>query len=112
MTAIDVLLEHLIVKLLRLRVVAGEALVGVGDEDTTVAGTLHGTEDTGTRGSALETDIKVALEWPGRVLIVESLNLLDGTVGLSLTLVFLSKTKLGQCATSAEKTGRVGWDCV
>lgn len=43
--------------------VAGEAAFAVRNEETTIVGTLHGTENTVTSGSADETNIEVSLEW-------------------------------------------------
>ena len=104
----DVLLQDLSVELLRLWVEAGEALLVVGDVETTVGGTLEGTEDTRTSRRALETDVEVTLEWPGSILIVKGLGQSDGAIGLSLALVLISKAKLGQGAASAEEASRVG----
>lgn len=89
MTAVYVLLKNLSIELLRLRVVTGESLVGVGDEDTTVAGTLHGSEDARPSRRALQTNIEVALEWPGCVFVVEGFGEDKGTIWLSDTFVLV-----------------------
>jgi hypothetical protein len=64
---------------------AWEALLVVWDKETTVGGTLHGTEDTVTSGSADETDIEVSLEWLS-IAIVLVHNVEDGTVDLGVSL--------------------------
>ena len=112
MAAVDVLLQHLSVKLLGLRVVAREALVAVGNEDAAVAGAFKGTEHTGTGRRALETDVKVALEGAWGILLIELLGHGKSAIRLGNTLVLVREAKLVQGPTSAEKTGRVGWELV
>ena len=60
-TTENVLLQDLIIELLGLGIVAREALLVMGDEDTTVGGTLEGTEHTRTSRRAFETNVEVAL---------------------------------------------------
>ena len=81
----------------------------MGNVDTTVRSTLKVGEDTRTSRRALETDVEVALEWPGSILIVEGLDESDGAIGLLLTLVLLSKAKLGQGAAGGEEASRVSY---
>ena len=104
----DVLLQDLSVELLRLWVEAGETLLVVGDVEATVGGTLEGTEHTRTSRRALETDVEVTLERSGSILVVERLSQGDLASRLGLTLVLVSKAKLGQGAASAEEASRVG----
>jgi hypothetical protein len=47
---------------LLLKFEAGETLLGVGNEETSISGTLHGTEGTVTGGGANETNIEESLE--------------------------------------------------
>ena len=110
MTTEDVLFEDLSIQLLGLWVVTGETLLVVGNVDTTVASTLEGTEHTRTSRSALETDIEVALEGAGGILLIESLSQSELTIGLSDTLVFVGKTELGQSTTSNEETSGISCD--
>ena len=105
----DVLLQDLSIELLGLWVVAWEALLVVGDVDTTVGSTLEGTEHTRTSRRALETDVEVALERPGSILVVKGLGHGEGAIGLLLTLVLVGKAKLGQGTASGKETSRVGW---
>lgn len=107
MTTVDVLLEDLSVEGLAFRIVAGETLLRVGDEDTTIAGTLHGTEETGSSGSALETNIEVALEGAGSVLLIEDLSVGQSAIGLSDTLIFVGETELGKSTASGKETSSV-----
>jgi len=105
-TTIDVRAQDLGIELLGLGIVTGETVLTVGDEDTTIGGSLHGSKDTGSSGSALQTDIQEALEGTGSIL--NSLGHRDGTIGLRDTLVLVSKTELGQDTTSNEETSAVG----
>lgn len=108
-TAEDVLLEGLGIELLGLHVETGEAVLGVGDEDTTVGGTLHDTEDTGTGGGAGETDIKEGLE--GAALTIVGLGGLGEsvlTIGLLNTGELLIEAELLQDAAGEEETSGVG----
>ena len=103
----DVLLEDFSVEFLGFDIESRETFLGVGDEDTTIGSTLHGTEDTGTGGSALETDIKVSLEGAGRILLVQSLSHGERAIGLGDTLVLVSQTELRQSTASDKQAGGV-----
>lgn len=108
-TTDDVVLEGLSVELLGLDVVTGETAVGVGDEDTTVGCTLHGSEDTVTGGGADKTNIKEGLE--GAALAIVGLDGLgEGvlTIGLLDTLEGLVKVELLEDTAGKEQTGSVG----
>lgn len=105
----DVVAEGVGIELLGLNVEAGEAALGVGDENTAVGGTLHGTEDTVASGGADETDIKEGLE--GAALALLGLGSLSEGVlagGLLNTRELLSQTQLGQGAAGKEQTSGVG----
>ena len=105
----NVVLESVGVKLLGLDVVTGETALGVGDEDTTVGGTLHGSEDTVTGGGADKTNIKEGLE--GAALAIVGLDGLSERVltsGLLDTLELLIKTELLEDTAGKEQTGSVG----
>jgi len=105
----DVAAQSLGIQLLGLNVVTGEAALGVGNEDTTVGGTLHGGEDTVTGGGTDETDIKEGFE--GAALALLGLDGLDEVVlasGLLDTLELLSQAELGEGTAGKEQTGGVG----
>jgi hypothetical protein len=105
-TTIDVRAENLGIELLGLSIETGETVLTVGDEDTTIGGSLHGSEDTGTGRGTLKTDIQEALEGTGSIL--NGLGHGDGTIGLGDTLVLVGKTELGQDTASDEETSAVG----
>ena len=108
-TAGDVLAEGLGVELLGLDVESGETVLGVGDEDTTVGGTLHGTEDTGTSGGTDKTNIKEGLEGTAGTLVgLDGLSELVLTVGLLDTSELLGQAELGEDTAGEEQTGGVG----
>lgn len=105
----DVVAESVGVELLGLDVVTGETAVGVGDEDTTVGGTLHGTEDTVTAGGADKTNIKEGLEGTALAIVgLDGLGESELTIGLLDTLELLRETELGKGAAGQQKTGSVG----
>lgn len=105
----DVAAEGLGVKLLRLNVETGEAVLGVGNEDTTVGGTLHSTEDTGTGGGADKTNVKEGLEGAAGALVgLDGLGELVLTVSLLNTSELLVKTKLLEGTAGKEETSSVG----
>jgi hypothetical protein len=108
-TTEDVLAEGLGVELLAFNVVTGETVLGVGNEDTTVGATLHGTKDTGTGGGTGETDIQENLEWAA-LLTVNLGGLSEGelTVSLLNTNEVLVQLELLENAAGKEETGSVG----
>lgn len=106
MTTDDVLLENLGVDSLALWVESWESLLVVGDEDTTIRGTLHGTEDSVTGRGSSETDIEVGLEWPWLVL-TKGLNKLELSRWLGETLVLVGEAELGESSSGDKETGGV-----
>lgn len=107
-TTEDVVSEGVGVELLGLHVVTGESLLGVGDEDTTVRGTLHGTKDTGTGGGSLQTNIKEDLEGAALTIVgLGGLGELVLTIGLLNTGEVLVEAELLEGTAGDEKTGSV-----
>jgi hypothetical protein len=105
----DVLAEGLGIELLGLDVVTGETLLGVGNVEATVGGTLHGTKDAGTSGSADKTDVEVALEWAALLTVnLSGLSLGELAIGLFNTSEGLVEAKLDESATGDKKTYAVG----
>lgn len=105
----DVLAEGLGVELLGLNVETRETLLRVGDVKTTVGGTLHGGENTGTSGGAGETDIEVDLE--GAALLTVNLSGLgqgELAIGLLNTSERLLDAELVESTASDQETGGVG----
>ena len=74
MTTEDILFQNLSIQLLAFWVIAWEALLVVGNVETTVASTLESTEHARTGRGSLETNIEVDLEWSRCIFIVEGLS--------------------------------------
>ncbi len=108
-TGEDVLAENLAIELLPLDVETRESVLGVGNEDATIRGTLHDGEDTGTGGGSGKTDIKESLE-RSALLAVNLGSLGQGvlSIGLLDTSEALVETKLLEDTAGNEKTGRIG----
>jgi len=89
---------------------AGESLLLVGDVETTIGSTLHGSEDTVSSGGADETDIEVSLEWASFLHVVT-----DGVVSainFLVALVHVSELQVSQESTGAEKASAVSGSVV
>ena len=108
-TTEDVVAEGLGIELLGLDVEAGEAALGVRDEDATVGGTLHGGEDTGTGRGAVKTNIEEGLEGTARAIVgLDGLGERVLALGLLNTGELVGEAELDQGATGKEETGGVG----
>ena len=105
----DVLAESLSIELLGLNVVTGETVLGVRNEETTVGGTLQGTEDTGTGGGTDKTDIEEDLEGAAGTLVgLSSFGQGVFTVSLLNTLEGVVELELLEETASEKETGGVG----
>lgn len=104
-TTLDVALESLGVEGLVLEIVAGVALVVVGDVEATIHSTLERGEHAGSGGGAHEAGVEVALE---RTAVALSLDVVILAEVLGVTLVGLREVVLGQKTTRAEESGGVG----
>jgi hypothetical protein len=84
--------------------VTWESLGGVRNVDSSIASTLKGTEDSGTGGGSLDTDIHKSLEWS---LFTFALDEEHFTIDLGVGLVLFSESNLLQESSGEEKTGGV-----
>lgn len=108
-TGEDVLAEGLGVELLGFDVVSREAVLGVGDEETTVRGTLHGTEDASTGGGTSKTDIQEDLERAaGLAIDLDGLGEVVLAIGLLGSNEVFVQLELLKCAAGEQETGGVG----
>jgi hypothetical protein len=108
-TGEDVLAEGLGVELLGLDIITGEAVLRVRNIETTVGGTLQGTEDTGTGGGTDQTDIQEDLERAAFLTVdLGGLGERELTVSLLNTLESLVELELLQSAAGEQKTNGVG----
>lgn len=104
---VDVLFQDFGVEFLGFNVETGESLLVVGNVDTTVRGTLDGTEDSVTGRRSLQTDIQERLEGSGFT-VTEGLGQGHGSIGFSNTFVLVRQAELGQSSSGTEETGGVG----
>jgi len=105
-SAEDVFAEGLGVKLLGFDVETWETVLGVGDENTTVGSTLHGTEDTSASRSAVKTDIEESLEWSS-ALALRSLSKCVLSISLLNTSEILIHAELLKNTTGNQETSAV-----
>jgi len=101
----DVLAKNGGIEVLGVSVVTRETLVLVRDLETSVNSTLHGTEDTGTSGGVVETNVEENVEW---TTALGFLNKEVLSIRLALADVLLVKTELGEDTTSSKETSGVG----
>jgi len=83
-----------------------ESLLRVRNVETTVAGTLHGSENTVSSGGADETNIEESLEWT-LVSVVDFGNLIVASINLVVTLEFSVEILHLKESTSTEKSSGV-----
>lgn len=111
----NALAVHVGVVFLGVAVVSGETLLGVGNVETTVGGSLESTKEAGTGGGGLATDIEKCAE--GALLVVDLLDVVgllvvlggdDFGVDLGVTLVDIIESNLLEETAGAEETGAVG----
>lgn len=88
-----------------------ESLVFVGDVESTVTSSFHGSENTVSSGGSDETNIKESLEWAS--IALEFVSAVVGSINLVISLehsvhVFSSEKTTGTKETSAVGGGVVG----
>jgi len=93
-----------------LHAVTWESLLAVRDQETTIASTLHSTENSVSSGGTSETNVEVSLEWSSVTHIV--LHAVVGTVDLVVTLVHVSHLLLDQKSSGAKEANTVGTSIV
>lgn len=74
------------------------------DEEATIGGTLKGTEDSGTGGGSLDTNIHKSLEWS---LVTFWLNISDFTVDLVGSFIVTIKLNLLEESSGEEETSGI-----
>ena len=82
--------------------VTWESLGLVGNVDSTIASTLHNTEDSSTGGGSVDTNIEESLEWSLVLNLV--INVVVLTVDVAVALVHVGKTNLLKESSSEEET--------
>jgi hypothetical protein len=101
----DVFAESVGIELFGLDIETWETVLGVGDENATIGSTLHGTEDTGTSGCAVKTNIKESLEWSS--ILLRSLGKFVLSISLLNTSEILIYAKLLENTTGDQETSAV-----
>merc|ERR1712039_202959 len=105
----SLVLAELSLVLLGLGVITSKALSGVRDIKTTITGTLHGGEHTGTSGGTSKTNIKDSLEGVAglvvTLLVLEDVVVL--TIDLRLSRVEISHAQVAQVSAGKEETNAV-----
>ncbi len=88
----------------------GESLLVMGDVDTTIASTLHGTEHSVSSGSSGETDIEVSLEGASLGVLVG--DVVELAISLGLTDKLVVDFLVGEKSTGEKETGSVSGSVV
>lgn len=102
--SVDVLAENTGVELTLLGAVTGEAFDVVGDFESTVSGTLHGSKNLGTSGGGLKTNIKDDIKRAALLSLFDNEVL---AISLGDTSVELVHAKLLEGTAGDKKTSRV-----
>lgn len=91
-------------------VVAWESVLAMGDIETAIASTLHGTEHSVASGGADKTNIEEGLEGTALTVLVLSLDVVHLAIRLELALVAVSHANVlkTEKAAGGEQTGAVG----
>lgn len=100
--AVDVLSQGIGIEGLAILVVSGESVLGVGNVETTIAGSLESTEDSASGRSLSQSNVKEDLEWSSST--VDFLCERVATIGLSDTLVLVCQSNLCQRTTRNQET--------
>jgi len=90
----DVFAVDIGLQLLRFIVPPWESLLGVRNVKATINGSLEGSEDSGSGGGAVESNVKDGLE--GLWLSIGTFNAVVFTINILLTFVYRVKSKLFQ----------------
>jgi hypothetical protein len=108
----NILLKDLRIQSLAFGVVTREALVVVGNKDSTIASSFQSTEQTRSSGSSLETNVEIGLEGAGSIFLIEGFGKSQGAIGFCDTFVLVGQSKFGESTASAEETSGIGYSRV
>jgi len=110
----DSLLVHLGVVFLGVSVVSRESLLRVWDVKSSVSGSLEGSEDSGTSGGGLGSNIQqtserflLVVDFSNEVLLLVVLSGDDVSIDFSVSFVGLIKSNLLQQSSGAQKTSGI-----
>jgi len=106
---------HISVVLLGITVVSREALLGMGNINSTIGGTLKAAEDTASSGGGLASNIEegaegalVFIDLVDVVSLLSDLGLHNGSINLFISLVDIIESNLLEKTTGDKKSGAVG----
>jgi hypothetical protein len=114
MSTKDTFTVHIGVVLLGVTIVPGETLVGVWDVQSTIGGTLQGTEDTASGGGGLDSHIQKSTE--GALIFINFIDVVGSlpnsgrdniSIDFIVSFIDIIKSNLLEKAASTEKTGTV-----
>jgi hypothetical protein len=106
MSTVDILLQSIGIERLTLGIVSREPILRMRNIETTITSSLESTEDSASRGSSSQSNIKKDLE--GTSSIFNLLGDCMATIGFNNTLVLVGKANLGQSTTGNEEASSIG----
>lgn len=106
LTSVNVSLKSLSIQLLSFRVVTGESVLRVRNEDSSVRRSLHRSENSRSSRGSLQSNVEETLERSGSVLVCFSQ--LESSIRLGLSFVFVGESELGKCSSGDKESSGVG----
>ena len=106
LTSVNVSLKSLSIQLLAFRVVTGESVLRVRNEDSSVRRSLHRSEYSRSSRGSLQSNVEETLERSGSLLV--RFGQLESSIRLRLSFVFVGESELGESSSSDQQSSSVG----